>query len=93
MNRCAGKRLEVGDAWVQLEIRTTHVQLTLPCSICGGQLRWILYGMPTNEAFAAAGDRGFVIGGCCIPEDPPTHECEQCGAPARMERSRGRAGR
>jgi len=70
-----GKRLEVGGAWLQLAIRTAHVPLPLPCSICGGQLRWILYGLPTDEAAAAAGDRGS--------NDPPTHECEQCGAPAR----------
>ena len=80
-----GQRLDVGDAWLQLEIRTTHVPLPMPCSSCGGQLRWILYGMPTDEASAAADDRGYFLGGCCIADDAPTHECEQCGAGVRLE--------
>lgn len=84
-----GKRLEIGDAWLQLEIRTTHVKLPMPCAACGGQLRWILYGMPTDEASAAVDDGGFFLGGCCIGDDSPTHECEQCGAGVRIERPNG----
>ena len=81
-----GTRLEIGDAWLQLEIRTTHVTLPMPCSSCGGQLRWILYGMPTDEASVAVDDGGFFLGGCCVGDDSPTHECEQCGAGVRVGR-------
>jgi hypothetical protein len=85
-----GKRLELGDAWLQLEIRTTHVPLPTPCASCGGQLRWIVYGMPTEAASATVDDGGFFLGGCCVGEDALTHECEQCGAGVRIE-PRGRA--
>jgi hypothetical protein len=80
------KRIDFGDAWLQLEIRATHVPLPTPCPSCGGQLRWILYGMPTDAASAAVDDGGFILGGCCIGDDSPTHECEQCGVGVRVAR-------
>jgi len=80
-----GKRLEIGDAWLQLEIRALHIPLPTPCPSCGGQLRWILYGMPTDAVNAAAGNGGYILGGCCVANDAPTHECEQCGMAVRIE--------
>ena len=79
------KRLVLGDAWLQLQIRAAHVPLPTPCPACGGQLRWILYGMPTEEASVAIEDGGFLLGGCCISDESPTHECEQCGAGVRID--------
>jgi hypothetical protein len=78
-----GRRIPVGRAWIQLEIRSTHVPLPMPCTSCGAQLRWILRGLPTEEASRAAESGAFVLGGCMVGEDDPTHECERCGAEVR----------
>jgi hypothetical protein len=80
-----GKQLEIGDAWLQLKIRTTQIPLPSPCPSCDGQLRWILYGMPTDAVNAAADRGGYILGGCCVADDAPTHECELCGEGVRIE--------
>lgn len=52
------------------------------CPSCGLQEgRPILWGMPGLEVFEAlqAGEISIGIGGCCISDDDPTHECLACG--------------
>ncbi len=80
-----GARIPVGDAWIQLQIRIAHVALPKPCPICSAQLRWISYGMPTDAITAALDSGEYVLGGCVVRDDAPDHQCEQCGAPFRLE--------
>ncbi|MCL4291805.1 MAG: hypothetical protein KJ056_02070, partial [Acidimicrobiia bacterium] len=43
--------------------------------------RPIMWGMPDLEVFEASRDGTIdvAIGGCCVPPDPPTHRCSNCG--------------
>lgn len=50
----------------------------LPCPRCGSRRRrriiWGLIGPPLLDD----PDDSVVFGGCFIPEDPPTHQCNDC---------------
>jgi hypothetical protein len=50
------------------------------CPKCGSTdtIR-IVYGMPTEEAFAAAEKGELSIGGCCQEIDAPDAQCKGCG--------------
>lgn len=85
-----GRRLPVGDAWLRLETRSTLLPLPLPCPRCGGQLRWVVYGLP-SPAMAAAEGGGFVLGGCCGDDGMPTHTCEKCGERMNLDGHAGLA--
>jgi hypothetical protein len=51
----------------------------LPCPRCGSRKRRrILYGFPVRM-LTAEEERRFVLGGCVISLDDPTHECNDCG--------------
>ena len=59
------------------------------CPSCGeGDARPIIWGMPSPELMEAA-EAGLIdvaLGGCCVTEDDPTHECRACGRQFRDER-------
>lgn len=60
------------------------------CPACGERSgRPILRGMPSNDVFQALerGEISIVVGGCCVAEDDPSHECTRCGT--RFGSSRG----
>ena len=50
------------------------------CPKCGSKKKTrILYGLPSREGFEAA-DRGeVVLGGCCVSDESPVWECDDCG--------------
>jgi hypothetical protein len=80
-----GTRIPVGAAWIQLRMCIAHVPLPRPCPLCGAQLRWIVYGMPSDSIAAAMESGEYELGGCVVSEDAPDHRCGQCGAPFRLE--------
>jgi hypothetical protein len=50
------------------------------CPRCGaGDLRPILYGLPTPQAFDAAARGQLVLGGCVVSDDGPTVACVHGG--------------
>ena len=50
------------------------------CTRCGSlDTIPIAYGLPGPEMMAEAERGEIVLGGCCIEEDQPTHECRACG--------------
>lgn len=50
----------------------------LPCPRCGStKRRKILYGLYGGPPIGVEED-SYVLGGCFIPEDAPTHECNDC---------------
>lgn len=42
----------------------------------------IIWGMPSPELLDAVstGEVDAIIGGCCVTEPAPTHECRRCGS-------------
>ena len=66
------------------------------CPKCGSQdIREIVYGLPTDEAFELAEAGEVVLGGCFITFNDPDWCCMQCqhkwsddSDPARKERDR-----
>ena len=46
------------------------------CPECGGKLLRIVYGLPTEEAFKHAKERGLYFAGCCV--DIYKYRCEKC---------------
>lgn len=49
-----------------------------PCPTCGTPGLRILYGLPLDVDFVREHEGDIVIGGCVIPENPPTHKCPEC---------------
>ncbi len=49
----------------------------------------ILYGMPTDEAFAMAKRHEIVLGRCCIDVESPELKCTSCGHEWRFRRGEG----
>ncbi len=50
----------------------------LPCPRCGStKRRQILWGL-IAEPLSERNEKRYVLGGCCIPPDCPTHECNDC---------------
>lgn len=43
---------------------------------------WGLVARPLTEQE----ERKYVLGGCCVPPDDPTHECDDCGTRYRARR-------
>ncbi len=61
------------------------------CPSCGeSDSRPIIWGMPSPELMEAAeaGLIDVVLGGCCVTEEDPTHECRACGRQFRDAPSR-----
>lgn len=51
------------------------------CPICRkGNVVEVLYGEPTPEAWSDHLNGKLMIGGCCICEDSPEHQCTVCGS-------------
>ena len=51
------------------------------CPACGNEdsIREIIWGMPDGEPDPSK----YLVGGCCISDDDPTHECIECGWQSR----------
>lgn len=47
---------------------------------CNGNVVKVLYGEPTPEAWRDHLNGKLMIGGCCVFEDSPTHQCAVCGS-------------
>ncbi len=47
------------------------------CPACGNEdsIREIIWGMPEGEPDPSK----YLIGGCCVSDNDPTHECIECG--------------
>lgn len=60
-------------------MNTNTQTLKLRCPDCG-QLRCveILFGMPSEEAMAAAARGEIALGGCCMPWEPLNYRCLNC---------------
>ncbi len=44
------------------------------CPACGGELKPILWGLPAVDP-----GEDVILGGCCLPMDPESHGCTDCG--------------
>lgn len=49
------------------------------CSYCGGEMRPVVYGLPSPELFEEADKGDVILGGCCIPSSPAQTRCIDCG--------------
>ena len=57
------------------------------CSYCGGEMRPVVYGLPSPELFEEADKGDVILGGCCIPSSPAQTRCIDCGHEARATSS------
>jgi hypothetical protein len=46
-----------------------------PCPRCGAAGVPLMFGLPVEQARAAAEDGSLALGGCIEPNDPPNWEC------------------
>ncbi len=62
-------------------LNRSTLRSTVPsCPRCGAtEALRIVYGLPTNEAVAAAERGEFRLGGCVIDEESAEFECGGCG--------------
>jgi Zn ribbon nucleic-acid-binding protein len=60
-----------------IEIRKRITLKTAKCPKCQkkGTLKRILWGMPSAEIYI----ENYIIGGCCLPENPHEIGCIRCG--------------
>jgi hypothetical protein len=81
-DRCRDQALGSGRKSSQSPRTLVEMQSTSDsCHHCGSkEVAQILYGLPGNEAMAAAGRGEVVLGGCCVSPDDPTHICRACGS-------------
>ena len=52
------------------------------CPKCGGtDMAIILYGLPSEELLHSkkVKEKKIILGGCCVGEDNPKQECNDCG--------------
>ena len=49
------------------------------CPECGTKLLRIVYGMLNEQGFQDAEAGKFMMGGCDIEDNHPTHGCPDCG--------------
>jgi hypothetical protein len=52
------------------------------CPKCGGtDMSIILYGLPSEELLHSkkVKEKKIILGGCCVGEDNPKQECNDCG--------------
>lgn len=67
-------------AWPKTWLAAAPGRVCPACGRCSG--RPILWGMPSDLVFEALerDEIDISIGGCCIADDDPTHECVACEA-------------
>ena len=47
------------------------------CPECGGKLLTIVYGLPIDEIYEHAEEKGLYFAGCCV--DLYKYHCKKCG--------------
>lgn len=71
---------------------TEQVKTGLRCPKCGSRnIRRYAYGLlaPQTAEQRKEFDGKYVAGGCCVGEDDPAFNCNDCGADFGFERKQG----